>query len=206
MKDAGLPKDVQESTAPTAIPFSRRFRIERLHQREDVEVTIEADATERAALASIDGLQRVDRLAAHFRVSPLGPQGARVRGEVTASVIQTCVVSLEPIEAEVHETVDLRFAPDADVAAAEAAWKLALEDPATDLEHLEEPPDPIVDGELDLGVIAAEFLALGLDPYPKKPDAKLEYDAGDSRDEGDTVSPFAALQRLKGRDDGESLD
>ena len=33
----------------------------------------------------------------------------------------------------------------------------------------EDAPDPIVDGKIDLGALAAEFLALGLDPYPRKP-------------------------------------
>jgi hypothetical protein len=33
----------------------------------------------------------------------------------------------------------------------------------------EEEPDPIVDGKIDLGALAAEFMILGLDPYPRKP-------------------------------------
>jgi hypothetical protein len=32
-----------------------------------------------------------------------------------------------------------------------------------------DPPDPIIDGTIDVGALVAEFLALGLDPYPKKP-------------------------------------
>ena len=33
----------------------------------------------------------------------------------------------------------------------------------------EDEPDPIIDGKIDLGALAAEFFALGLDPYPRKP-------------------------------------
>ena len=34
-------------------------------------------------------------------------------------------------------------------------------------------PDPIVDGKIDLGALAAEFMVLGLDPYPRKPGAEF---------------------------------
>src|SRR5438105_781353 len=95
------------SGTPT-IPFSRPFPVDRLRNRHEVEVTIEAEPAERVALAAIDGLVRIDRLTGHFHVTPAGAQGALVSGEVVASVVQTCIVSLEPIEAEVRETVELR--------------------------------------------------------------------------------------------------
>ena len=57
-----------------------------------------------------------------------------------------------------------------------------------------EPPDEIVNGQIDLGALTAEFLALGLDPYPRKPGVDFNYrDPADEKD-----SPFAALSKLKG--------
>ena len=41
-------------------------------------------------------------------------------------------------------------------------------EPPTEM-HEYEPPDEIVNGQIDLGAITAEFLVLGLDPYPRKP-------------------------------------
>ena len=38
---------------------------------------------------------------------------------------------------------------------------------------IEDAPDPIVDGKIDLGALAAEFMILGLDPYPRKPGVVL---------------------------------
>ncbi len=38
----------------------------------------------------------------------------------------------------------------------------------------EDPPDPIIDGKIDLGALAAEFFALGLDPYPRKPGVAVD--------------------------------
>ncbi len=37
----------------------------------------------------------------------------------------------------------------------------------------DEPPEPLVDGKIDLGAIATEFLLLGIDPYPRKAGAEF---------------------------------
>ena len=55
----------------------------------------------------------------------------------------------------------------------------------------EDPPDPIVDGKVDLGALAAEFLALALDPYPRKPGAEFA-----APEVAEPDSPFAELARL----------
>jgi hypothetical protein len=57
----------------------------------------------------------------------------------------------------------------------------------------DEPPDEITDGQIDLGALAAEFLMLGLDPYPRKPGADFSFE-GDGQDR---ESPFGALRALK---------
>ena len=53
----------------------------------------------------------------------------------------------------------------------------------------EDEPDPVVDGKIDLGALASEFFALGLDPYPRKPGAVFVEDA--NSEPGDWS--FAAL-------------
>ena len=58
---------------------------------------------------------------------------------------------------------------------------------------LEDAPEPLVGNAIDLGAIATEFLILGLDPYPRKPDVVFETPpAGD-----EPAHPFAALAGLK---------
>ena len=57
-----------------------------------------------------------------------------------------------------------------------------------------EPPDEIAGGHVDLGALTAEFLALGLDPYPRKPGVDFNFEDGSTKPD----SPFAALGRLKG--------
>ena len=70
-----------------------------------------ADQNTRAALAEVIGLRALPRLEASFDVSRHGRDGLRVVGRVSATVGQTCVVTLEPIDNEVDEAVDLVFAP-----------------------------------------------------------------------------------------------
>ena len=53
----------------------------------------------------------------------------------------------------------------------------------------------MIDGRIDLGALAAEFFALGLDPYPRKPGA--EFVAPPEPAPPD--SPFAALAGTGGK-------
>ena len=57
----------------------------------------------------------------------------------------------------------------------------------------DEPPEPLVDGTLDLGGLAVEFLILGIDPYPRK--AGAQFSPPKAEDAGE--HPFAALESLK---------
>jgi hypothetical protein len=147
-----------------------------------------ADAQIRAAVAQIVGLRDLPRFQANFDVSRRG-RGLHVAGRVSATAGQTCVVTLEPLANEVCEEIDLLFEPPL-VAAPELEADVLERTPDDDTE-------PLLDGKVDLGALATEFLFLGLDPYPRKPGAVFQPPADTSVDEG----PFAALNALKkGRD------
>ena len=134
------------------------------------------------AVAQLNGLVRIDSLESEFRIAKRERKGLSVQGELRARVVQTCVVSLEPFEADVLEQIDVRFEPQSAALAPDAAFASLAES---------DPPDPIVDGKVDLGALAGEYLALGLDPYPRKPGASLPpgLDAGTAA----VPSPFAGL-------------
>jgi uncharacterized metal-binding protein YceD (DUF177 family) len=146
-----------------------------------------ADAQVRAGLAALSGVTDIPRLEAALDVVRHG-NGLRVTGRVSATVGQTCVVTLEPLQNELDEQMDVIFAPSAgDFAAAELEVKDLAED------ALREPLEILSDGTADVGAIAAEFLLLGIDPYPRKPGATFKPLA----EQGATVSPFAELAKLK---------
>ena len=162
-------------------PFSRIIRIDAL-PKDGETVTIEATRTEREALAAFLELPSIEALTATLAVRPTAGGGARATGAVRGELTQTCVVTLEPFPAVVEEEIDVRFAP------------RAADDARPEEEELsmggEDEPDPVVDGRIDLGALAAEFFALGLDPYPRKDGAEFEPPAEPQAD----VSPFAMLK------------
>jgi hypothetical protein len=163
-------------------------------------VRLSADEGQRKATAKLLKIIAVDALDAEIT---LEPRGARVivGGLVRAKVRQACVVTLEPVEQRVEEPVDFVFAPEEEAAEAErrvhaAAEKAEREGKLEDLAELfasNNLPDPIINGEIDLGHVVAETLAVGLDPYPRKEGAVFEQPAASI---GET-SPFAALGKLK---------
>jgi hypothetical protein len=144
-----------------------------------------ADESVRTAVARVAGLRELPRLQANFDVTRRGEGGLHVAGLVSASVGQNCVVTLEPLANEIEEAVDLLFVPRR-VPAPE-------EDGETEPRDVKwNDPEPLVDGVVDLGALATEFLILGLDPYPRKPGAVFE----PPPDQTPADSPFAALAKL----------
>jgi len=140
---------------------------------------LEANESARGAIAKVAGLTGIPKLHASFDVARRGA-GLHVTGRVTAEVGQTCVVTLEPVTGAIDEDIDLLFLPG-------APEPVAVGDAEKNV------PEPLLDGRVDLGAIATEFLVLGIDPYPRKEGAT--FDAPETDD--DTPHPFAALAALK---------
>jgi hypothetical protein len=149
-------------------PFVRPVRVESVPEG-GVEHAIAADDAERRTLAKLHGLPAIGRLTAKFALSRAGRGIVRVRGDVKAEVTQTCVVSLEPFDVVLEEPVDVRFAPVVAESSSRRGPPIASAEAGVFAEGDEDEPDPIVDGRIDLGALAAEFMVLGLDPYPRKP-------------------------------------
>jgi uncharacterized metal-binding protein YceD (DUF177 family) len=145
-----------------------------------------ADENTRAAIAALAGVEGIPVLRASFDVARAGHAGLAVTGTVQGEVDQICVVTLEPMRSAIAERVDVAFAPPSDTQ--------GLEVRRIDLPADEEGPEPLIDGTIDLGALATEFLILAIDPYPRKDGAVFEAPV-----EGADPSehPFAALAALK---------
>jgi uncharacterized metal-binding protein YceD (DUF177 family) len=151
---------------------------------------IEADEVTRTAMAEIAGLREIAYVRAAFDLKPRSGGRVHVTGRVQARVGQNCVVTLEPLESDIDEEVDLTFAP------VEQIPEIAEDedddgDSATDMTDALEP---IVNGVIDLGRLASDMLYLAIDPYPRKEGAMFEpqIEAADPADH-----PFAALKSLQ---------
>ena len=166
---------------PDPGPLSRPLPADRLPAR-GLDATVEATPAEREGLARDLGLPAIHALVGTFHVKG-DARRLTVTGRVRASVARTCVVTLDDFDAEVDEEVDVEFTEAVD-----------RDPPPDEVEITDDMPDEIVNGRIDLGALTAEFLALGLDPYPKKPGVAFESTAGQDEDD----SPFAKLKGLRG--------
>ena len=201
-EDRAMNKDDAHEAWP--LPFSRPLQAAAV-PAEGLDVLLQPNAEECAALAQENDLRALTGLEARLHVARRGTDGLEVSGHLLAKVRQTCVVTLEDFDAEVDAPVHLRFAPppgpgkSASAAPRRAAkkserWKEHVVDepaPARIVDLEEDAPDPLIGGAIDLGAIVGEFLTLGLDPYPRKPDAKFSEPAPGGEEE----SPFAALRQ-----------
>ena len=152
---------------------------------------IEADAATRQAIAELAAdVREVLSVQASFDVTPKSGGRYQVTGVVHARVGQTCVVSLEEIENEIDEAIDLMFAPPDQI----PQMADLVDEAAESDEETPDPPEPIENGIIDLGRLATDVLFLAIDPYPRKPDAVFEplVEAPDPEDH-----PFAALKALQ---------
>lgn len=161
-------------------PWSVPVRVEDVPET-GLDLQLSADEATRERIARLAGVRALPSLSAEFRVTRRG-RGLHVAGEVSARVGQTCVVSLDPIENDIAEAVDLLFEP------VEGGLPRG---PHSETEA--EPPEPLHEGRIDLGAVATEFLLLGVDPYPRKPGVEFASPASGPAEEG----PFAALAALK---------
>lgn len=142
--------------------FSRPISADQISGRE-VREQLTASPAEREALARRLGLREIGSLTALVRLRRVrGGQMIRITGDLQADVVQTCVVSLEPLPAHVEERFQALFAP---------AHLLPKEpeELAYDTDDSEDPPEVIENGRIDIGELVAQHLSLALDPYPRLP-------------------------------------
>jgi len=151
---------------------------------------LEAGRAVRDAMAEVAGLREILSASASIDVTPNSGGRFHVAGRVRARIGQICVVTLDPIENDIDEPIDLIFAPP------EQIPDLAdlVDDAAESEAEVPDPPEPIENGMIDLGRVATDAMFLAIDPYPRKPDAVFEplVVAADPEDH-----PFAALKALK---------
>lgn len=153
-------------------------------------VVIEASEAERAALAEAYGLVAVNAFRAEVVAEP-GPRGSvNLEGRVTADIVQTCVVSLVPVDQTIDEDLAVRFVRRSDAPPEPKPGSEIVIDADT-----ADPPE-IIDGPtIDVGALVEEAFVLAIDPYPRAPGASLPGSPAD--DAGAAAgSPFAVLADL----------
>ena len=166
--------------------FQRLVKLDRLPG----ELTIEADAAERAALARRFDVPAIDCLRATVALSQQGDT-VEVRGRLEAGFSQRCAITDEPFANRLEERLAIRFVP-----------ALAETSEDEEIEFAPDEPDEIefTGGAFDLGEAVAQSFGLALDPYATGPEADLARKSAGLVDDTAPTGPFAALAALKPKD------
>jgi uncharacterized metal-binding protein YceD (DUF177 family) len=175
------------SRSPDNPEFARVVELRQLRDLDGFDFDIAPTEAEGAALARLLGARAVRKLRFAGRLAPLPRGGWQLDAELGATVVQSCVVTLEPVTTRIDQPVRRRFLPEPDVRAAEL---VIAPDEDDEIEPLGE--------RIDLGLVATEALALALPAYPRKPGAALG-PAAAGAGEADEPRPFAALAALRAK-------
>jgi uncharacterized metal-binding protein YceD (DUF177 family) len=124
---------------------------------------IAANADERRLLARRLDLAALDRLEAKVTLRRISSTDILLTADMIAEATQHCVVTLEPLPAQIQESFRLVFREGIDEATADL---LALEQPDSDL------IEPVLADSIDIGEAVAQQLSLALDPFPRSPGAE----------------------------------
>ena len=177
------------STGPRS-PVSFAVHVARLPEK-GLPVSFAADEESRAALARDHDLEEVRAFSFDLLVTRWKKDGVKVTGKVTADIVQLCVVTLEPLENRVEAKIEALFVP-------EGSSLARPYDPSGEIlvdAEGEDAPEPFSGDSVDVGAVAEEHFELAIDPYPRKPDARLPRDVEPKPE--DNPNPFARLADLK---------
>ena len=168
-----------------SIEFARPQRVDTIGDDART-IEIDADAQERAALAKRFDLIGIEKLTGKFTIRR-DAAGIVAEGRVAAAVTQACSITGDPLPATVDEPVALRFVAEED------AGQDEVELGDSDIDVI-----PYDGGTIDLGEVAAETMALALDPFPRGPNAEVVLkEAGVLSEE--QAGPFGVLAALRDR-------
>ena len=144
-----------------------------------------ATAEELSALAAALEVPAVRALKVAGAVRRLSRDRFAIEGVLEARLLQTCVVTLEPLETEVRDEIEVELWPRETLEADERGGR----DFATS------GPEPYEAESLPLGGLVVEHLAAAMDPFPRKEGVAVDW--AERADEGAAANPFAVLAKLK---------
>ncbi len=157
------------------------IRVDRLHADRETRYQFVASDAECDELAQRFGFVTVSVLSADLYIVKSARDCWDVRGRLSASVIQACGVTGDPVP----ETVDFPI---------EERYVRSAGDPA-EVEVRLDDAEPLQDGAIDIGEMLAQSLSLAVTSWPRAPHAPDILNA----DESLSDHPFAGLAALKSR-------
>ena len=169
-------------------------------------VNLDMPEDNKAAVIRRINVKDLKTLSASLLVMPQAGGIYNVSGTFKADIVQDCVVTGDPIETLIKESLEGWFI-DEEASVASFAKARKDRDVSKGKSHAEveildesEDPEPAIAGQIDLGELVVQHLLLAINPYPHKEGAQYDYTDDDSASKDQTLSrksPFEALKDWK---------
>ncbi|MEP2530624.1 DUF177 domain-containing protein [Shimia sp.] len=166
------------------------FRVADLPQNRETAFELRPDRSELEMLARDLDLLGVRKVSLIGTLTASGKTDWALRARLGATVVQPCIVSLEPVTTRIEADIERHF--------------LALMPELEDDEEIEMPEDEnaeLLGNEIDVSATLSEALALNLPLYPRAPDAELNKtgftEPGKQAMTDEDARPFAGLASLR---------
>lgn len=169
-------------------------------------VEVSPDEAEAEALARRLELLSLREFRAKLQLNRTSPHIIHVKGSLEAKVSQSCVLTLEPVDSEVKDEFEAWYSDESEAISFKKAQREAqskkelLELPM--LEE-EEDPEPVINGQIDLGDLVSQYLSLAIPPYPTKEGLSYSVQVEEPKEAGKNnmkLNPFAALKDWRPKD------
>lgn len=158
------------------------------------EIEHTADSNVLAALATRFKVEEVADLTFEALLTPLASDCLQASGKVSGKVRQLCGVTLEPLWTHIKVDFSTEFQPQELV----AKYVVPEDDFDTEL------PEPMQNGQADIGEMVTQVFAMEIPAYPRAEGAEFSgYGQSEAEIEAEDAkqSPFAALSALKPTND-----
>lgn len=173
------------------IPTETILRVSDLQQNQPTAFSLKPSGEDLAALASELQLSAIKKLVFEGDLRAVGAADWELRATLGVTVVQPCVVTLDPVTTRIDETVERRFLKDMPVFDA-------------DEEEVEMPEDENAEplqSTIDLTAVMHESLALLVPQFPRADGAQLKKTAftepGKAAMTDEDARPFAGLAALR---------
>ncbi len=170
-------------------PSATSLRVAGLSQATPTPFALRPDAPQMKTIAKALGLDGLRKLSFEGEVKPVGSSDWQLTGTLGATVVQPCVVTLEPVTTRIDTQVVRTY--------------------LTTYEEIDEPEAEMPEDDtteplgawIDPGAVIVEALTLALPEYPRKGDAASEpvrvTEPGKEAMTDEQARPFAGLAALK---------
>ena len=182
---------MSDTSPRTGADTKTALRVSGLSQTGENSFSLRPDADEMEAIARELDLSALRKLSFTGRVVAQGSRDWRLEGRLGATVVQPCVVTLEPVTTRIDVDVKRNYLRDYE----------EPEEPDAEVEIPDDVTAEPLGAWIDPGQVMREALALEVPDYPRKDSAelgqKIYTEPGEAPMTDEDAKPFAGLAGLR---------